>query len=196
MAVLASDAFTNTDGTVLTSHSANWSIQFGADQLKILSNAVGVTATGNVRGNRYSGITWPDDQYSQAAVVAVADWLQGVTVRAQSDGNLSLYFAGQDNNDLGHKRYTIIKFVNAVPSVISTHGSQLVTAGDVIRLTITGTNLSLKVNDVEILTGSDATLSAGQAGLVAFHDNTTTALMDTWEGGDTATLGLMGAILL
>jgi hypothetical protein len=187
MTVLASDAFTDTDGTVLTSHSANWSIQNGGEQFKILSNAVGVTATGNLRGNRYSGITWPDDMYSQATVVNVAASMQGVTVRASSPNIWEFYFGGADANDSGNNIYRIIKYIAGVYTNLAAHASQTIQAGDVVKLSVQGTSLSLVVNGSEIVTATDSSLTAGQAGILAFHSDTTTPLWDTWEGGDLVT---------
>jgi hypothetical protein len=186
MSVLASDAFTDSDGTLLTSHSANWSIQNGGEQLKVLSNAVGVTATGNLRGNRYSGITWPNDMYSQATVVNVAASMLGVTVRCGSPNVWEFYFGGADANNHGNNIYRITKWIAGVESNLAAHASQVMQAGDVVKLSVQGTSLSLVVNGSEIVTATDSALTSGQAGILAFHSDTTTPLWDTWEGGDIA----------
>lgn len=198
MAVLKSDAFTGTDGTILPTYDANWVTQAGGD-LEIHSNAVANNTTGTAVA-RYHGVTWPNDQYAQATVVAVAGQVQAVTVRNAIGGGVVTYYGGGHNlSEYGHTRYAIWKYSSGVFTNLFAHASQTVTIADVVKLEIQGTTLKLWVNGTEISTDggiTDSGLSSGEAGLALFHGTASVSLWDTFEGGDfvssTTPVGMFG----
>lgn len=181
------DDFTGTNDTILPTYSANWSViaPSSLNNCEIRANAV---ASIGSAGNRYSGRTWANNQYSQGVVVALADQEWAVVVRAATTDTLTLYCGGIIPGQLGHNRYGIWKRVAGVHTQIATHGSQSMAVSDVVRLSIEGTSLTLKVNGIDIVGPStDSDIAAGQAGIRLHHSVVDTPVLDTWEGDDIGT---------
>jgi len=183
-ATLASDNFTNSDGTNLPTHDGNWSTSSSCcnNNMVILSN--GVRAAGQ-SGNIYTGATWPANQWSQATMTAVADKNQGVLLRADATA-LTYYFCGQDQNNSGHTRYLIDRYVAGARTGLWAHATQTMATNDVVYCEIQGSTLLLKVNDIDI-SGSvvdGSPISSGNAGITGRHDAADLTIIDTWSGGD------------
>ena len=177
---LASDNFNRADASTVGS---NWTDQLAAHPAGIFSNAVDVTTTGNINIEWYDAITWPDDQYSQATVVAVAAHTWAVGVRIPDSPNQDTgYWGGCNNNDSGNNNRRIWKdsggsFVNLASEAVN------ITAGDVVKLQVVGTTLKLFVNGDERLSVEDSTYSSGNAGFGLFTSATDVSLLDDWSGG-------------
>ena len=188
--VLASDSFGGTTGDNLSVYSSNWSAITGEDQCKIASGGgvTGGSAATSENGNRYSGITWPDDQYSEAPMATrppTGD-VWGVLCRIAS-GAQTYYgggFHGFHFNDVDR----IWKFVaGAITSLEAL--TQTFVAGDVVRLETIGS--SIKLYRGGTLRGSGATdtaITSGQAGVEERQQSVnTTKYLGDWNGGDFAT---------
>jgi hypothetical protein len=183
------DSFTGTDGTALPTYSANWSIVAPStyNNAEIKTNAVSSVGSS---GNRYSGRTWANDQYSQAVVVALPDIRWAVVVRGTTADAVTYYAGGINPGSLGHNRYVIWKAVNGVVTELAIHGSQSMLATDVVKLEVVGTSLTLTVNSIVVLgPTTDTAITSGQAGLTLHHTVPATAVFDTWQGDDVVSGG-------
>lgn len=155
--------WTNINGTFGISSNKATSLTLGADSRAqaVYSASFGPDSFGN-------------DQYAQL-VLADTTAYAGVVVR----GSLSAYTgyvavaAGTDS--------AISKFVAGTPTAVATGGPPFAN-GDVLRLEISGSTLTLKKNGVVVLTGTDSSISSGYAGIAGY--NTTRIAGDNWEGGD------------
>lgn len=191
---VVTDSFTGTDGTDLSTYSANWGPLWSSavGECKIYGN--GVNSGGAFAGaSRWDGRTWANDQYSQIKFItippATAGWMHAV-VRGATDGSTRTgYVGGVDPENLGHLRYTIAKWVSNVRTTLVTHGSQEAAANDVVKLQVVGTTLTLYVNGSEILSTTDSAIASGDAGLSVLGLSGTVTYADDWEGDDVASGG-------
>lgn len=179
---LASDSFTGADAPSL---GGNWTTSKGvAESLGIITNQCGLVNAFSIEGDYYSAVAAPNDQYSQATVVALASLQMGVTVRDITSGTtLNAYYAGCNTNDFGGVNTTsrIWKYVAGAATSLGT-GATTLAAGQVWRLEIVGTNLTFKINGATEITVSDAAFASGQFGLHG-ASGSVIALFDNWEGG-------------
>jgi hypothetical protein len=168
MALPATDDFNRADGGL----GANWTTQLNA--LAIVSNQ----AQGSVSDNCcafWNADSFSADQYSQ--FTCRGSGYRGPGVRctdtgAGSDG----YFTSQAPGDAGG----IYKLVNGSFTRIGDTGG-VAADGDVLRLEVDGTDLSVYKNAFLIGSLSDASLSSGSAGVLVYQS---AGQLDDWEGGN------------
>jgi chitodextrinase len=136
--------------------------------------------------------TYTGDHFSQATVQPVTGiYDQEVRVRCQA-GARTYYAAGCDPNDFGGTLYRIWKLVGT-PSwawtLLASHASQNMASGDVVRLTVSGSTLTLRVNGTDILSANDTTLTGGAPGLGGAASTSPQGAWDNWSGDDVAGTG-------
>lgn len=193
----ASDNFNRADAATL---GANWATAKGmVGPLGILSNGVkDPDGAGNRVGSYYSNVSFSADQFSQATFVARTTGGQMVTVRSITSGvTRNAYGGGHHVADFGDYKYCIFKWVAGTLSQLAVHASETVTAGDVLRLEISGTTLTLYANAVQKVQVTDVSHAAGQPGMHAESVSASTVWFDDWSGGDLSAaaarrLGLLG----
>lgn len=202
---VASDAFTNTDGTLLTSHGA-WT------QIRDVSYNSG----GEIRGNKLAGNysyasvsdtttqthtgvlvrssgTYSNDQYAKAAVYLsnhnTPERRCGVVVRCgtQTDTNANFYAVYICDNDSGGRTTVLCKVVGGTfTSLYSARVSW--SNADTVALEASGTTLTAYKNDVAIsgFSVTDGALSGGRPGvyIASYQLDSPNMLLDDWEGGD------------
>jgi hypothetical protein len=172
MALPATESFTGTDFTFPP--NANWSTLDG--NIQILSNqADGVAADGNCI--YWNVDTFNTNQYAQCVVsyvtgtgnsgpgvrlsgttgyIAVADFVNDTVTLYRWDGDESYAQLGQA---------TTVGLAN----------------GDLIRLEVRGSDLTVLRNGGSIITQSDGTYTGGSAGLFHYGSD---SISDDWEGGN------------
>lgn len=185
MSVLASDNFNRANAGTL---GANWTLMKGnSEQFKVLSNQAAVATVSSRDGSYYSATAFPNNQYSQALVVTLGNAYSGVAVRAITSGaTRNAYYAGVEPNDFGGATTTRIwKDVASVVTSLGT-GATAAAAGQTHYLEAQGTVLVMKVNGTNEISVTDASLTAGQPGIAAFHNSTAVGIFDDWVGGDFA----------
>ena len=183
----ATDSFTNTNGTALTTHDANWVREKSAGpEATIESNECDPNGGSGTNVYRYDG-AWTDDQYSQVVCSTIrGGFFHGVAVRCAT-GAETFYNFNVDSADAGY----LEKYVNGVYGLIAA-GYSTIGNGDKIRITVQD---NAATNDLEVYydtgagwtlqgtTRQDASITAGDVGL-EFYGTGSTARMDDWEGGD------------
>lgn len=165
------DAFTNTNGTLIAAHNASWS---DADKLCITSNRLSrVIGSGTVATTRYTGATFSGgDQYVQAKLYGQDTW---------SYRHRLLLRAGTGNN------YCFVMVKGSGCLLYNEPGAQAlgtyngtIAAGDTIRFEVVGTTGTVYHNGTSVIV---ATLNrtGGYPGLSLEHDS---AQFDDFECGD------------
>lgn len=185
MALPATDAFTGTDGTQLTTYSANWTLQLG--DFDIQSNALAPDSLANSDSLAcWTADTFNADQYSQIKIVAVstAPASIGPAVRVAS-GATTAYLLFHSS-----AAWELWKVVAGTWTKINNGASRTLQVNDVLRLEISGTTLTVKINGVaQGSPTTDSDIASGYAGLHANKDDANHR-GDDWEGGNLAAGGL------
>lgn len=198
--VLATDNFNRADtgGTQveqLGSPTGNWTTNVSAHFLKVLTNAAQIIDPGSDGGERYSGITWPADQYAQVKLpVTTADAGAG-----RGHGPACRWDTGG-----AHTGYRLVmnasgyELCRMVAGACSGSGASLSTGtgtkalgGETIRVECTGTGgtVTLRMFKDTVQFGGDISDSSanrilsGAAGIGFSSTSGATANLDDFQGG-------------
>lgn len=185
-ALPATDAFTNTNGTALTTHSASWTYNntgFTAQTFAINTNAVHPTTSGSPAevAAHWNADTFNDDHYSLATVANLAAGVYvGLSIRCATGATMTFYDYISDSLDASY----LAKTVTGTYTQLGSTGS-VFTTSLAIRLEATGTGIrpmrTGATADIGIQT--DSAITSGYAG-IAGYSTSTGARIDTWEGGN------------
>jgi hypothetical protein len=184
----ASDDFNRTDAASL---GANWTTPASADAFSVSSNKAQPHAgTAVFSWTYYNATTFTDDQASEATIAIDSLSYIGVSVRADTGGAATGYFAGSYAGS-----YEIRKLTNASTASALATGLGTPTNGDVIRLEVTGSSpahLVFKVNGSSIGSADDSAspYTAGAPGLFGYA---AAMQLDNWSGADVGGGGGGGA---
>ncbi len=136
----------------------------------------------------WTGDTFNADQYSEVTLATAATTAAGTgfgpAVRCDTGTTQKTMY----RLVVSTQGYELTKFVNAATTSLSTALTTTTFAdGDVVRLTIIGSTLSMKKNGLEFgITYNDTALTTGAPGVG--HSSTTNLLaangIDTWTGGN------------
>lgn len=194
--------FTQSDGPLVGS----WATQTGENACETVSNVLrGVDIFGE-HGSRRSD-SWDATHSSQALSKNGSGAFREVSVRVRcQSGARSYYAGGMENFNLGSQKYRIWKVVAGTYTNLIEHATMDFATGKTIKLTVSGTTLTLFEDAVQILTITDSDLSGGTPG-IGVYVGTENDAWDDWEGtgesagggGGTGTLvsgRLLGGILL
>lgn len=177
MTQLASDDFNRANGGL----GANWTTTTSESVPVILSNEASADTSTGTYGSRYTGITWPNDQYAEAIIGSIVENVTdngaGPACRIAS-GTQTHYFA--QTNTVETRLY---KVVSGTFTQLGTDGAACAT-GDTLRLECQGTSISVKKNGATIIGPvTDSAISAGDAGIwIAF--SSLNGKINSWAGGD------------
>jgi hypothetical protein len=185
MAVLASDTFNRADSGDL---GTNWTQVPSEFSFSISGNSAIPGNLGQDCTERYSGLTWPDDQYSQCVLTpsttgGAANEGIGVCLRAASADQTYYRITADDTS--ASNNLSLQKMVAGAFTSVWTR-SLAITAGDILRAEAQGTTVRVYINGVQL--GADTTdgsIASGSAG-VSYSSQTGACSVDDWEGGDFA----------
>lgn len=177
---MATDAFTNVNGTQLLTHSANWNAgNMLASDFVIDTNALRTPFSRALTLFGFYSGTFSNDQYAEGKItqVGTAGQYMGVVVRSSSGNGYGFYVTPGT--------YNVWKTVSFVWTSLAS-GAITLTAGDVVRLEVSGTALSAKQNGSTIWSGTDSALSSGAPGVSGTGEaaSGTYTLLDDWVGDD------------
>jgi hypothetical protein len=185
MALPATDAFTRADGGL----GANWSTAgAGLFGPAIVSNQVQANAVGNDSGAIWNADAFPNDQYAKVTLKTLNTdnaKLVGVQLRCNAGTNDGYQccvrgpFGATSPIEIRDNRVAIAT------------GTAVVAANDVLLGNVVGTTITLYINGVQKLQTTDATWTAGSAGVYLFVDSgaATDAVLDDFEAGSGTGLG-------
>lgn len=174
MSLPASDAFTNTDGVIITTHNASFSLVIGG--LYILSNALQNAAASQAIGY-WNADSFSADQYCQMTAAGVSgtatQWF-GPACRVLTTGAETCYFFNWGKAGAAQRRYG--KRIAGSNTVLS-NDNTAATPGDVFKLQCVGTTITALINGGTWNSTTDSAISAADpAGIYS-------------QGGGTANLG-------
>jgi len=156
----------------------------------IASNKVG-TQTGSARAFsqvKSSILAAASDQYSQISVATYDSGDQfGVSVRGSAPSSAeNCYFFWNDGGGNWLLRKVVAGSISLLATQAQTGGAAVPSPPFTMRLEVSGTTLTGKINGTTVITaaaGSD--FSGGRPGFVTYYTNTTT--LDNFDGGDLST---------
>lgn len=177
---MATEAFTNVNGTELLTHSANWNAgNMLSSDFVIDSNAVRTPFNRNISLFAYYSGTFSNDQYAEATITQVGtdEQRMGLCVRASAGNGYVVQF---DTN-----QFFVEKHVAYAYTLLDNVAITLAT-NDLIRLEVSGTTLTVKVNGVQVYTTTDSSLASGAPGVAGqgAAASGTYTLLDSWTGAD------------
>lgn len=182
MALPATDVFTGANGTALTTYSANWSLNAGNFSIQTNALAANGAAAATETAARWNADVFPNDQYAQGVLAALSATVNaniGIGVRIATDNSANYYGLYYDD-DTGDT--LMFKVVAGVWTQLGAAFTAVRAVNDILRLEVSGTTLTYKLNGVSQGTRVDASLASGSAGVVG-RGLTTAHRIDTWEGG-------------
>lgn len=188
MALPKTETFTDSDATLLDAHDANWVfVDDGGpfdSEWTITSNSAYSSKSAQAQC-WWAGDTFDDDQYAEAEVVAIDDSVTGqfgVCCRSDTGGTTRTYYFFTFRNFAGGSQI-LGKVVAGTETVLDSTSGDL-SVNDIIRIEAEGTTIRALVNDSEILSVTDSSISSGAAGLAATNMTVTGNRLDNWEGGN------------
>lgn len=174
-----SDSFTNTNGTALASHNANWTVHNGV--FTIQGNECEQNNPGGDSWATYAG-TFANDQYAEATVSATLanGAFSGLVVRCNTSGTKTYYAINWDIDSTFFYEY-----VAGTYTQYGAPGAPF-SAGDLIRLEIIGTALKVYQNGSVYASQTTSAIASGSPGLTGFSGTGTR--LDNWVGSDQFTV--------
>lgn len=170
------DSFTGSDGTALATHDANWTVHQGTGEIQ--SNSLKLYNNSAIAWATYAG-TVNDDQYSQAVASAISSGhFNGLVVRCNTSGTATFYGTSWD----GSNAYIFKQVAGAYTQLGAAVTSP--SAGDTVKLAVSGTTISLYHNGSLVTTRTDSDITSGNPGVFAYHESA--SRLDTWQGGNFA----------
>ena len=182
LTTLASDNFNRANVNPL---APNWTTIPGGTfgNAQIVSNQAVNTTAGAAADVSYTGISWPNDQWSQVTISTfpAGNSFAGVSLRGSASVSSDYRVFGDSNT-----KFIVSKIVSGTSTNL-TNQNGTVAVGDVITGAIVGTQISGYQNGNLLFTVSDSSLASGNAGiLVDSVTNLSNAAVDNWSGGSLA----------
>ena len=183
-ALPATDAFTASDGTDLTTYSANWALNNGGTgslKFSINTNAVHPNTSGNEIAAHWTADAFANDHYAKGTIsnIANASYV-GLAVRAASGSTYTFY----DYNGDGADGSYMSKYVSGSYTALGSAGA-VFTTSLAIELHVSGTTITPKRggSTADIGAQTDSSIASGSAG-ISGYGTATGSRLDNWEGGN------------
>lgn len=160
-ALPVSESFTGADSTPLPTYNANWVDATGSFVIDSNSARPATALVYNTDG--WTGDTFSNDQYSETTLFTITtNTYVGAAVRVNT-ANTDAYVCITDGANI-----TLQQVLGTGSAQTISSSAASIVSGDVIRLEVSGTSLTCKVNGVTTLSGSDSDLTGGRAGISSF----------------------------
>jgi hypothetical protein len=180
MPQLASDNFQRANENPL-SNSGKWTTSFNEIAMQVASDLCEGGAPSANSASVWTGISWPNDQYSEITIGGIGASANIAPLVRGSASVQSYYFAAVIG--LGSTDIVLEKFVAGTPTLIA-FTPATVNSGDVIRLEVQGTSLTVKQNGVVVLGPvTDSDVASGSAGIRS-TTSVQFATASLWAGGN------------
>lgn len=176
----ATDAFTGTNGTSLSSYSANWVANGTASSIAISANGITSTIADSAE-NAYhrSETAYNANQYAQVSFVtknAVGTYIgPAVRVAAGSTKTYYGYYAEPGETQV----------FKSVAGVWTQLGSSIPSSATLMRLEANGSTISAIGDGITILSVTDTSITSGYPGLAQWSNTASSGnIWDNWQAGD------------
>lgn len=180
------DAFTDADNTPITTHSANWTVNYGADSsltFWVNTNACSPHTTGVDIAAHINSETFTDNQYAKATVTAISATIYvGIAVRCSLDNARTFYKYSSDSADAS----AVTKYVAGTGTQLGSNGA-VFTTSLAIELRASGTTITPMRggSTADIGAQTDSALTSGAPGVQGYNSNASSRI-DDFEGGNLA----------
>lgn len=168
MTIFASDTFTDTDGTDIATHDANWITVTGYTGTFRISNANRLRGSSSTSAAYYYNVTPTTADYSVQSLLYVvatgASQRTGVTGRTSSSNNTFYYCRLEGTNG-----WQLYKRVAGTNTQLGSSVSQSISAGNswTLKLDMSGTTIKCVVDGVDTISQTDSAISdAGFGGVL------------------------------
>lgn len=184
MIELASDDFNRADADPIS--GGNWVKPVaGDDHFKILTNVATFENVNNDADEMYDGgITWPDNQYSQADMIGTGgggdDQGPGVIVRASTAPAYYRIIASMSTGDV-----TVCKF-NPTKTQLGALITSTFVEDDILRVEVSGSTIEVFRNGISLGTRTDSAITSGKPGIFYSSIGGVDNAVDNWSGGGDA----------
>lgn len=183
---LFSDNFTRANGAL----GSNWTTQSGTTSPTIVSNAVECATLANHTAAVYSGAAFPADHWAEIRLSTLNSDYAGPAVRMATGADTD-YVAFASAPFGSSTSLTIAKRIASAYTQLAI-GTFTVATGDLLRLSIVGTTLTLYLNGVSVLTATDSSINSGSAGFILRATSAATdVILDDFSAGDFGPLNLL-----
>lgn len=179
MALPASDAFTNSNGTALATHNGNFTVLSGGFQIQSNALSSSTTSTGVAYWNADA---FDDDQYVQAVIAAIASSSGRIGIGCRINTDPDGYTMHQRN--FGAESCAISRVDAGSITTIDSDGSADGSVSDLMLLEAQGSDITGTYNASPRLSASDATHASGVGGVFADNISGTSKMLDDWEAGN------------
>lgn len=183
VALPATDVFTGSNGTALTTYSASWTLNSG--NFAINTNAITPNSSGNECAAGWNADTFDSDQYAQGTATATNNQNHaiGVACRCHTTASTATYYGWYSDTGTTNAAY-LHKSATGTWTQLGSTGARW-TDGLAIRLETNGTTIRPMRTGATDAIGSqtDSTIASGRAGLSGYSTGTNMRL-DGWEGGN------------
>jgi hypothetical protein len=173
----ASDDFNRSDGAL----GANWTAI--SDGAMSISGQQVIGTVGQNTGDIRTAETYPGDQYSQIQVTSTSlsggQWI-AAAVRMQNGGQDA--YAGLYYWNFGSPELMLFEREGGGWNQLGAYNSGVLSAGTLLRITVTGSTVSFQQNGVQRLSVTNADITGGAPGIMAYGNSTA----DNWSGGSGA----------
>lgn len=184
MATLITDTFDRSNNADL---GASWDGYSGSNPFAINSNAARPSAAAADNIETYNATTPPDDQWAE---ITIGTWAANANYRNihaacrfAAPNTISGYTGAAETPNPAGKVF-IGEFVAGSFSVLAS-SPQTIVSGDVIRLEVIGSNLTLFQNGLSRATASDGTRTSGRVGIVSYPNSAITDVdIASFRAGD------------
>lgn len=178
---LVCDSFDRANGGL----GASWTTVASEAAPQISGNGFVTNGVGSDSAAFYSGVTWPNDHYSQVRVItANTANTRAVCGATRIQAGSHQFYRGCVLGPLGAGATCIIQPVPGYSTVAS--GTCTVAANDRLRLSSVGSTHTITINGASVgVSGTDATYAAGNSGIAIYVDtgSQADAKGDDYEGG-------------
>lgn len=152
-----------------------WLKVTGTSDVQLISDAAGPVTSGWAKIIRAASETWPSDQYSQATITSTNLGWRGIFVRfTVGNSGYAVHF--------DETTYYINRIDSGTETTLGSSGFWTAAVSNIIKLSVTGDNVSLYRNGSLVASRTDNTHSSGSPGF-GFYDAVDNQRMDDWGGG-------------
>lgn len=161
---------------------ATWDVQTGQTRFGISSNTAIPASTGSDCAESYNGISWPDNQWVQAALTTTggASAGRGIGLGLRMSAAAATFYRIVLHEGVS-ANINVSKIVAGVFTAITNYTTTYA-AGGVLLAEIIDTTIIVSYQGVVLGSVVDSSIASGRGGIV-FSSSTTTSSLDTWLGG-------------
>lgn len=195
MSTLITDTFIRADAPNL---GANWTkAPYSTSQLTIASNKAACPATGGTTDSYWSAASaMGNDQWAEVVVQANPAANDGGPIVRSNPAAQTFYAIRINFSDtvaLGSSQtFELYDVAATVFTLVGSTATQVIAAGDVLRIEIEGTTLRGYLNDVLKASGSPSSRSSGNFGIDWWNPNAPVTTLGQFQAGDFGRRFLLG----